>query len=217
MKRPIIKYCGNKSHEDVLVVSKSNADYIGFIFADSKRKVEPTEVKNWLQEVDIQNKKVVGVFVNAELDDIMTVLDQVPLSIIQCHGTESVEFVEQIKEVTTQNVWKVIHHNNISLQEMKQFKGVADGYVIDTKVANMWGGSGVSFDWKSVPKYQREAHNQGVPCFIAGGIHSRNISELLQYEIDGFDISSGIELEGKKDYSVIQTIEKQVDKYEQRT
>lgn len=217
MQQPLIKYCGNKSFEDVQVVAKSNAHYIGFIFANSKRKVNPGDVSGWLKKVDLLDKKTVGVFVNEELNEIRNVLAKVSLSVIQCHGTESVEFIKQVKNETGLHVWKVIHHDDQGLQTMKEFAGVADGYVVDTKVANMWGGSGVSFDWKSIPFYQQEAREQGVPCLIAGGIDSTNIEELLRYEIDGFDISSGIEREGKKDDTIIQTIEKWVDTCVERT
>ncbi|MEH7236580.1 phosphoribosylanthranilate isomerase [Bacillus sp. JJ1562] len=217
MPQPLIKYCGNKSFEDVAVVAKSRANYIGFIFANSKRKVNPVDVNNWLNKVNMRDKKTVGIFVNADLIEIEAVLAKVSLSVIQCHGTESVDFIQQVKNKTGLHVWKVIHHDVQGIQEMKEFAGVADGYVIDTKVANMWGGSGVSFDWKSIPYYQQEARIQGVPCFIAGGIDSNNIEKLLSYEIDGFDISSGIELEGKKDDTIIQTIEKWVDKCVERT
>ncbi|MCC3358329.1 phosphoribosylanthranilate isomerase [Bacillus sp. REN16] len=217
MPEPLIKYCGNKSLRDVQVVAKSKAHYIGFIFANSKRKVSPSDVNKWLRQVDIRDKKTVGIFVNAELKEIEEVLAKVPLSVIQCHGTESVDFIKQVKNKTSLHVWKVIHHNEQGLQMMKEFAGVADGYVVDTKVANIWGGSGISFDWKSIPLYQHEARKQRVPCFIAGGIGPDNIENLLHYDIDGFDISSGIELDGKKDHIIIQTIEKWVDTCVERT
>ncbi|WP_010284179.1 phosphoribosylanthranilate isomerase [Bacillus timonensis] len=217
MQRPLIKYCGNKSFEDLQVVAKSEADYIGFIFANSKRKVTPIEVKQWLQEVDIQDKKTVGVFVNADFEEIAAVLANVPLSVIQCHGTETVDFIHLVKEQTGLDVWKVLHHDNQAIGLMKQYSGVADGYVVDTKVATMWGGSGVTFDWQSIPIYQQEANRQGVPCFIAGGIDASNIKTLLSYDIGGVDISSGIEQDGKKEYTIIQTIEKWVDTCVERT
>ncbi|MEH7224288.1 phosphoribosylanthranilate isomerase [Bacillus sp. JJ1566] len=217
MPQPLIKYCGNKTLEDVRVVAKSKAHYIGFIFANSKRKVNPVDVNKWLKKVDLLDKKTVGIFVNAKLNEIEAVLGEVSLSVIQCHGTESVEFIKLVKNKTGLNVWKVIHHDEQGLRTMKEFAGVADGYVVDTKVVNMWGGTGVSFNWESIPLYQQEARNQNVPCFIAGGIDSKNIETLLGYDIDGFDISSGIEHKGKKDHTIIQTIEKWVDKCVERT
>ncbi|WP_099351687.1 phosphoribosylanthranilate isomerase [Fredinandcohnia onubensis] len=217
MQRPLIKYCGNKSYEDLQVVAKSKADYIGFIFATSKREVNPVYVKQWLQKIDLKDKQTVGIFVNAGLEEIETVLANVPLSVIQCHGTESVDFITQLKKKTGTTVWKVIHHDEQALRTMEEFADVADGYVVDTKIANVWGGSGITFDWQSIPVYQQEANRQGVPCFIAGGVGPENIDSLLSYKIDGFDISSGIEYEGKKNQNIIQTIEKWVDKFEERT
>ncbi|MFT4413090.1 phosphoribosylanthranilate isomerase [Fredinandcohnia humi] len=217
MQQLLIKYCGNQSKEDIEIVTDSNASYIGFIFANSKRFVNPLLVKEWLKKVSFENKKLVGVFVNADISYIDSVLSQVPLSVIQCHGTETPQYVIQLKKTTKIQVWKVIHHEEGSLENMKGFQGIADGYVIDTKVKNLWGGSGTSFDWKYIPHYIEEAKRQGVPCLIAGGIHVGNIEQLLKYEIDGIDISSGIERNGKKDKQVIETIEKWVNKNVERT
>src|SRR5690606_13536208 len=167
MCRPLIKYCGNKSLEDLQVIVKTKADYVGFIFANSKRMVKATDLKKWLEEVDLNGKQTVGVFVNAALEEIEAVLDSVQLSVIQCHGTVSIDFIKLVKEKTGCNVWKVIHHDKHALKTMQEYAGAADGYVVDTKVTNMWGGTGVSFDWKSIPIYQQEASRQAVPCFIA--------------------------------------------------
>lgn len=212
MKQPVIKYCGNKSFEDLAVVANSNANYVGFIFAPSKRQVDPFQVMEWLKKIEIKGKQLVGVFVNAELSDIEAVISLVPLSVIQCHGTESVTNLMKVKEKTKLEVWKVIHHAENALESMKTYAGVADGYVIDTKVKGVWGGSGVTFDWNYIPHYQEEAQSQGVACLIAGGILPTNIERLLDYEIDGFDISSGIERNGAKDVTLISTIEEWVRK-----
>jgi phosphoribosylanthranilate isomerase len=60
-----LKYCGNRSASDLRKSLQSKADYIGLIFADSKRKVEVEAVKQWLRTIELGNKQLVGVFVNA--------------------------------------------------------------------------------------------------------------------------------------------------------
>ncbi|MCH1624743.1 phosphoribosylanthranilate isomerase [Fredinandcohnia quinoae] len=214
MKQVRSKYCGNQSFEDLKVSASSNADYIGFIFAPSKRRVEPVEVRKWIQNVDLKNKKLVGIFVHATLGEIKKVLSLVPLSIIQCHGNESVEDIMKIKHHTHLHVWKAIHHEIGAIDIMNKFAGVIDGYVIDTKVQDVWGGSGIAFDWSYIPSYMAVARRQGVACLVAGGINVDNIQTLLNYDIGGIDLASGIESNGKKDIERIRIIEKWVKRYE---
>ena len=217
MNRLQIKYCGNKSLDDLVVTSESRADYIGFIFAESKRKVDPLQLKQWLMEVDTDEKQLVGVFVNESISRILSTLSEVPLSIIQCHGTESREYLQELKEKANLPIWKVIHHTDRSINEMKHLAGIVDGYVIDSKVKGMWGGSGQTFDWSFIPEYIDEAKNQHVPCFIAGGVNRDNVGALLEFDLHGIDISSGIEENGIKDKAIIKNIEEQVTQHESST
>jgi phosphoribosylanthranilate isomerase len=212
--RLLLKFCGNKSLEDLQTTANSNADFLGFIFAKSRREVQPEKVKEWLKTVQLKEKKIVGVFVNASVAQIESVVREVPLSIIQCHGGETPEQLKDIKEATGLPVWKVIHHDKEAYKQLNDFSGIADGYVIDSKVSGQWGGTGVSFDWSFLPHYLAMAEKQGVPCLIAGGVHPENVDELLRYQPHGIDISSGIEYEGMKNEQKIQLIEKKVRLYE---
>lgn len=210
----IRKFCGNQSLEDLKLTASSNADYIGFIFAPSKRKVAAEKVGKWIQCVELKNKRLVGIFVHATLSEIENVLLNVPLSIIQCHGNETVEDIMKIKHYTHLKIWKAIHHGDGAIDKMKQFAGIVDGFIIDTKMNNVWGGSGVAFDWSYIPSYMQEARRQGVICLIAGGVNVDNIETLLNYDIDGIDLASGIEINGNKDIERIRIIEKWVKHYE---
>jgi phosphoribosylanthranilate isomerase len=213
----LLKYCGNRSLEDVKVSARSAANYVGFIFAKSKRQVRADEVKQWLKAVRLNDKKLVGVFVNAPISQIESVIKEVPLSIIQCHGTETETQIYAIKERLQLPVWKVIHHSKSAVQKMKDFSGLADGYVIDTKVEGAWGGTGISFNWSYVPAYLEEAEKQGVKCFIAGGVRSENIEELLRFKPHGIDISSGIEENERKSSEKIERLEEKVRGYEKHS
>lgn len=196
--RPLLKYCGNHHLEDVNVTSQSQAKYLGFIFAKSKRQVQANQVSDWLKQLNVR-QKIVGVFVNADIDEIEQVCKIAPIDIIQCHGEETPEVLAEMKQRLKKEIWKVIHHSPQALQLMQTYSTIADGYVIDSKVGNQRGGTGVTFDWRSVPAYQQEATRQRAKCFIAGGIDPQTIKELLHYQPLGIDLSSGIETEGKKD------------------
>ncbi|MBA2870182.1 phosphoribosylanthranilate isomerase [Anoxybacillus calidus] len=210
----LLKYCGHRSLQDLQTSADSRAHYLGLIFAQSKRQVQPSEVKEWIKIVKLNKKKLVGVFVNASVSEIAHIAKEVPLSIIQCHGKETPEQIIQIKKATRLSVWKVIHHSEEALEQMKRFNGIADGYIIDSQVKGEWGGTGISFNWEFVPSYLLEAERQGVRCLIAGGVHPDNIEELLRYKPHGIDISSGIEDGEQKNKRKIQFIEEKVEKYE---
>ncbi|RSK27425.1 phosphoribosylanthranilate isomerase [Bacillus sp. HMF5848] len=210
----LLKYCGNKSYDDVKVTASSEANHLGFIFANSKREVQVSDVAKWLSEVNFTSKKIVAVFVNASLDRIKEVITSLPIDIIQLHGNESVYDIELLKNEINQPIWKVIHHQQGAWDKMTDYKNVVDGFVIDSKVGSQWGGSGFPFEWKSIPFYVRESHKFNKPCYIAGGVTPENIEVLLSYSIDGIDISSGIEERFKKDEDRIKQIEEKVFKYE---
>ncbi|MDE8562359.1 phosphoribosylanthranilate isomerase [Anoxybacillus rupiensis] len=206
----LLKYCGHQSLSDLQKGIKSCADYLGIIFAESKRKVDAHEAKTWLKMVDLGKKQLVGVFVNSSAEDIYAVTELLPLSVIQCHGTETVEQIAKIKAATDLPVWKAIHHSEEALSKMRQYATVADGYIVDSRVKGAWGGTGISFNWEAIPFYLEEANRQGVPCFIAGGITPDNVAQLLSYRPHGVDISSGIEENGKKSARKMMEIEKRV-------
>lgn len=208
-----LKYCGNRTASDLQKSAQSKADYVGLIFAESKRKVEVEAVKQWLQYISLGDKQLVGVFVDAPIDKITYAASQLPLAVIQCHGNETAEYIAKIKEATGLSVWKAIHHDGNALAKMRQYAGIADGYVVDSRVSGAWGGTGISFDWENVPFYLEEAARQAVPCFIAGGITPENVEKLLSYRPYGIDISSGIEENGEKSAKKMKEIEKKVANY----
>lgn len=209
--RPLLKLCGNHSKHDVDVALASNADYIGFVFAESKRKVTNSNLKEWLKDVDQNNKKIVALFVNADEDTISSAIDGIKVDVIQCHGAESVELVQKIKQKTNLPIWKVIHHNEDALKTMRTFTDIVDGYVVDCKAGGKWGGTGQSFDWSYIPSYLEEGKRQRVPVFIAGGVRPDNVKQLLAYEPDGIDLSSGIEQDGYKSSSLVSELEERMN------
>lgn len=213
MSRPLLKYCGIRSNADLGIVSESIADYIGFIFAESKRKVEPEQVKTWLKKTNIGSKKIVGVFVNPEYHELENALYHLPIHVIQFHGNEPVEQIAQIKETFKGDVWKALHHHPQTLEEMAVYNSVVDGFVIDSRIKGQWGGTGVSFDWNAVPKYIEFAALNNKYCFIAGGVNEFNMKELLSYKPYGIDLSSGIEENNRKSKDRILKVEERVLEY----
>ncbi|EIT86595.1 N-(5'-phosphoribosyl)anthranilate isomerase [Fictibacillus macauensis ZFHKF-1] len=211
MSDVVLKYCGCQSKEDLALVANSQATVAGFIFAPSKRRVSPQQVAQWVADVPHEGTMLAGVFVNASEDDIAHVLSFVPLDIIQCHGDESPEQVLLLKKRVNKKIWKAIRHDEQGIATMKQFRQCADAFVIDARVEGAYGGTGVSFDWNTIPAYLEEAKHQQVPCFIAGGITPQNVGKLRAYGVSHIDVASGIEREGKKEKEAIQQLERMIE------
>lgn len=207
MKQIKLKLCGNQSLQDVKLSVSSGADFIGIIFGESKRKVDPVQCGKWLRQIEKGHaQKYVGVFVNQSLEEVLEVLRHVSLDIIQFHGNESPEKIKEITTATKLPAWKAIHHSPGGVSLMKAYQQVVSGYVIDSKVTGAWGGTGQQFDWEVIPAYKQEAERQGVECLIAGGITPDNVDRILTYMPHGIDISSGIETNRQKDYHKIQLL-----------
>lgn len=203
---PLLKYCGMRTEQDYLHALKSGVDFIGFVFVKSKRQVNPDDVRKWVNQCPPRySQQIAGVFANQSNESMMKIAHDCQLDMIQLHGDESVAQLKELKRDTTAKIYKTIHHDRHAFEKMKQYNGLADGFIIDTKTPEL-GGSGISFNWDPVPQYMEEAIKQGVPCFIAGGIKIENLNELLQYNPIGIDISSGIESEKRKDEFKMQTI-----------
>jgi len=175
-----IKICGLKNSVDVDYVNEAMPDYIGFVFAESKRRISPqtaAEFKNRL------NPKitVVGVFVNAEISSISQLYSTGVINIAQLHGSESEAYINELKKTCNILVIKAI---NVEVSPPAN----ADYLLFD----NGKGGSGESFDWSLIPKCSKD-------YFLAGGINLDNIKKAMKLKPYGIDLSSGTETNGKKD------------------
>lgn len=213
-----LKFCGNRSLEDVKLTSTSNADFIGFVFAPSKRQVTPEDVKHWLNEVDIkQHQQIVGVFVNETIEQIAHAVRTASLDIVQLHGNETPDFCQQVKDLCRVDVWKVIHHNNEAIDKMDTYAHVVDGFLIDNKSKSQWGGTGTAFDWSFVPRYLEKARRLNKRCLIAGGVNASNVHELLKHQPDGIDLASGIETDERKDKEKITKLQSRIKEFHMYT
>ncbi|TMW73590.1 tryptophan synthase subunit beta [Alteribacter natronophilus] len=195
---PLLKFCGIKSETEFRKAVHTKADFIGLVFARSKRQVRPEEAAEWRRKIQVPaGVEIAGVFQDADRDEMIRAALEIPLDIVQCHGSESPEDLEVLKKEGLK-VFKTIHHEDGAAGKMADFARFADGFIIDTKTPE-GGGAGVRFDWEAVPSYREEAERLGKVCLIAGGITTDNTDELKAYSPPGIDVSSGIETDGIKD------------------
>jgi phosphoribosylanthranilate isomerase len=212
MRTPKLKYCGMQSLGDFQNALQSKADYIGFIFAKSKRRVSPQDVKEWLEKTGSAGKKLTGIFVNEPIPSIIQTAKEAELDVIQLHGDETVSMVHELKENLPQEtkIWKALHHHTNTVELMKTYLPAVDGFVIDTYSKEKRGGTGESFPWEFIPLYTKTAFDAGKECLIAGGISADNVDELMKWKPLGVDLSSGIEENGRKSSALMKLLEERM-------
>ncbi|WP_397330322.1 phosphoribosylanthranilate isomerase [Paenibacillus lautus] len=189
-------------------------DYIGFVFAKSRRKVSPQQAAQLIQVLREWDHDMipaaVGVLVNPDLDELEELLREAALDVVQLHGQESPQFCREVKERFPVSVFKAVSIESDRseaerLSALDPYAGSIDGLLIDTYDPVYGGGSGKTFAWDLIPPYQQWAKRQGIPLFVAGGLDSDNVSHLIgQYAPYGVDVSSGVESEpGVKDINKV--------------
>lgn len=191
-----IKICGLKRLEDIEIVNRHKPDYIGFVFADSKRKVSHDLARQMKENLD-SNIVSVGVFVDASADEILGLFDDGTIDIAQLHGSESEEFIKNLKD-KTDNQLKII--NAIEMNEGIDLKKY-DNSEADYLLLDSGKGSGKTFDWKLIRKDLKKEF------FLAGGLTSSNIAQAIEeFKPYAVDLSSSLETDGFKDENKIKEI-----------
>ena len=197
---PKVKMCGISKVETIPAIVDAKPDYMGLVFAPSKRQVTVDQAKTLVEELHKQYAvrynsetiKTVGVFVNETVENLLKIAEEVKLDVIQLHGDEDESFIQILKEQSNVEVWKAIQVRSAADAE-KWIDSSADMLLFDAYHKDERGGTGEVFDWSSLDEFER-------PFMLAGGIDSTNVARAIRtVRPYGIDISSGIETEGVKD------------------
>ncbi len=193
-----IKICGLTREEDIIAVNETMPDYIGFVFAESKRRIN-REKAMALKKLLNPNIKAVGVFVNAPISEIVNCCADNTIDLIQLHGDESDKYMAQLKSITDKPIIKAVRVSSME-DIVKADQSACDYLLFDTFIKDQYGGSGETFDWSLLPKIEK-------PFFLAGGLDRTNINEAVrQCSPYCLDVSSGVETNGRKDNKKIAEI-----------
>ncbi|AOY75810.1 phosphoribosylanthranilate isomerase [Clostridium formicaceticum] len=189
-----IKICGLTREEDIGYVNQLKPDYVGFVFAESKRKVTKEKAKNLIQGLEKQIKTV-GVFVNTSIEEVKEIAAYCDLDILQLHGEENPSYINAF----SQKVWKSFRIKNVDgLKQLEKY--TTEGYLLDTYVEGAYGGTGKTLDWTAIAPLP-----QNKPIILAGGLTPENVEGAVKilrpYAVD---VSSGVESSGYKDYEKIE-------------
>ena len=213
---PKVKMCGISNVETIPAIIDAKPDYMGLVFAPSKRQVTVEQAKTLVEELYKQNVvgnnseveqtepvtsldtassetiKTVGVFVNETVENLLKIAEEVKLDVIQLHGDEDESFIQILKEQSNVEVWKAVQVRSAADTE-KWIDSSADMLLFDAYHKDERGGTGEVFDWSSLDEFER-------PFMLAGGIDSTNVARAIRtVRPYGLDISSGIETNGVKD------------------
>lgn len=204
---PKVKMCGISKVETIPAVVEAKPDYMGLVFAPSKRQVTVDQAKTLVEELHKQYTKrynngaeqsnndeikTVGVFVNETLENLVTIATEANLDVVQLHGDEDEAFIQSLKERTKVEVWKAVQIRSAADAEA-WIDSRADMLLFDAYHKDERGGTGEVFDWSCLDEFER-------PFMLAGGIDSTNVARAIRtVRPYGIDISSGIETEGVKD------------------
>ena len=184
-----IKICGLKRLEDIKIVNKYKPDFVGFVFADSKRKVTPDLARQTKQNLD-DSIQSVGVFVDAAIDEILEIHKLGIIDMAQLHGSESEDYIEKLKKKSN-NQLKII--NAIQMDDEKDLLEY-DNSIADYLLLDSGKGSGKTFDWRLIRKDLKKEF------FLAGGLNYQNISQAInEFDPYAIDLSSSVETNGYKD------------------
>ncbi len=135
----------------------------------------------------------VGVFVKESVEKVLELIDRFDLSAIQLHGGESLDYVSELRERTSKEIWKVVSvAEDIDWNQIKSFEGKVDKFLFDTSGKNH-GGTGEKFNWELIRNYPLNT-----PFFLSGGLDAKSVKEIKELSqavpyLIGVDLNSRFE------------------------
>ena len=200
-----IKLCGMMKPCDIEYANRVKPDFVGFIFANTRRKISAAQAKQFREALDAEIPAV-GVFVNEDISVITSLVQDGCIDMIQLHGEEDADYIRRLREVCDVPVIKAV-----KVQTVEQIRQAAalpvDYLLLDTYRKGVLGGTGEAFDWELLREAKAAAGDTaegelfGKPYFLAGGLHAGNLREAAALGSYGLDVSSGIETDGSKDFT----------------
>lgn len=198
-----VKICGITDAAQVAAIAGAGADLIGVVFAPSPRRVSLSRAKEIAAAAGEYALPVVGVFVNTPAEEVNRIADDCGLDRVQLSGDEDWEYCRKverplIKAVHIPPEWdeaRLLAH----LEEGRRQLGNLPLYLLDTRVAEKYGGTGQSFAWEIAKRAAAD-----YPLIIAGGLDPQNVGRVAaELKPWGMDVSSGVESGGAKDITKI--------------
>lgn len=185
----LVKICGMTDEKTAMQAAHAGADFIGFVFAPSSRRIAPVEAEAIAKQIPTHVKKV-GVFVDETIENMHFIANLVGLDYIQLHGNEPAHVASRLR-------YPIIKAFTLSETDERTIATYPCDYVlIDSPGKKYRGGSGETFDWRLFEQFQIDREK----VILAGGLSDQNVQEAIQtVRPAAVDVSSGVETDGKKD------------------
>jgi phosphoribosylanthranilate isomerase len=194
-----IKICATTCIEDALASIDAGANALGFVFAPSKRRVFPEQARTIVAQLP-EGIERVGVFNDEMVECVAEIVQQVGLTAVQLHGSETLESIHSLlSKLNSGPPIRVIKSVLVNGNFAAQFSRVCRDYdCVDSILLDSGGGSGKTFDWQSVESLLGDNKK---PLIIAGGLNPENVGEAIRrFSPYGVDVVTGVEREpGRKD------------------
>nr|WP_314079350.1 phosphoribosylanthranilate isomerase [uncultured Leptotrichia sp.] len=216
--KTLLKICGIRSVEEMEELKGLDIDYVGCIFAKSPRQVNIEIASQIVKIVHKNEKKVVGVFVNAMIRDIVRIVETLKIDVVQLHGNETAEYCEELRKALERIhknylndlkndvksikdktvIWKSFAVKN-KLPNINDYKSFIEYPLFETK-GEKAGGNGKTFNWqilKEVSPYS---------FILAGGISTENVEAAISYRPAVVDVNSKVEIDNRKNKKLVEKI-----------
>lgn len=197
-----IKICGITTIEQAISIADRGATDLGFICVPNSSRHLPLHRLQPLIEELAGRVNTVGVFADFSVTTISFVVTLTDIATVQLHGTESIEFCQELRQVLPETeiikAWRVRSPADLDL--IQTYSEVVDSLLLDAYHPHALGGTGKQLDWELV-----EAFKPPIPWFLAGGLTPDNIRTALSHlQPNGIDLSSGVEISpGQKDLGLV--------------
>jgi len=189
----LVKICGLKARADLEAARAAGADFVGFVFAPSRRQVTPAQARAIIGGLGPGGRPgLVGVFVNPDPAELEEVIEFCRLDRVQLSGTEPPELCRRLRVP----VWKTVHlAGPEALAAVDRYAGLVEFLHLDAYVPGRYGGTGTLPDWGLAAQVAR-----AYPVILAGGLTPENVAAAVgRVRPAGVDVSSGVETAGVKD------------------
>ncbi len=196
-----VKICGLRRIEDILMVNETKPDYAGFILAESKRRVTAADIER-MASLLLPSIQRVGVFVNAPINEVISLVRQGVIHIPQLHGDEDVAYCHVLEQEGIP-YWKVVRVKGrgdmIDLHSLEKIIH-PEAFLLDAYSESGRGGTGKVFHHPWLTAYRGKTK-----LIVGGGLTAENVASLVStYKPFAVDTSSGVETDGVKDKEKIQ-------------
>ncbi|WP_026955650.1 phosphoribosylanthranilate isomerase [Algoriphagus vanfongensis] len=186
-----LKVCGMREPENIRQLEEEiRPDWMGLIFYSKSPRFVEDSAAEAMSDVTLPK---VGVFVNESISFILDKIEKFGLAAVQLHGSESPEFVRELKLKTDKKLWKVVSvADQIDWEQLREYVGLVEYFLFDTATKGH-GGSGRQFDWKVLESYPFE-----LPFILSGGVDEDSVEELIRFaekapQLKGIDLNSKFE------------------------